>query len=544
MYSGNILDYFPISERMPSIRSGQHAVITEIDKVFKSGKKFIIFEGPVGCGKSGIGMTFARAFGNAHMITPRKSLQNQYYEDFSDDIVLMKGRSSYPCTYGTPPKKYQSIIKLIEAGQIKQPSFNEPNCGSGPCKSNKEEWEFCNNTVGDCPYTVAIKVAQEHQCVIHNIHSFIFQTSFSEKFEKRELLVIDEAHEIESTIRGFISKKFTVGIPLEETDRPDISNDVSSWCDFFMQDRFVPKLSKTEQEYELSNPEWISPKDEYILKIKGLEGQKDYYGNRFVVKSTINKVGVRAISTTFEFIPESLGNAATSLLFEYGEYVILMSGTIYDKGVFCRNLGIKMEDAHFIRISSTFPVDTRPIYAKPEYQVDTSFQMWRENFNEMVTKISSIMSIFHDAKGIIHAPSYDAAQEIVQALPGNRAFTHSSQDFQQKLEEFYSCKEPKVFVSPVCQQGVDFKYDRARFQIITRVPYSNTSDEFINYKVQNDFSWYNYQALIVFGQQIGRVNRAEDDYGATFLLDSRFNKFITRNLKVIPKWIQNSIIWK
>jgi Rad3-related DNA helicase len=311
-----------------------------------------------------------------------------------------------------------------------------------------------------------------------------------------------------------------------------------------LQERFIPKLSLGEQMKKEEDPEWISPRDEYLNKVKSLDLQKDYYGDQFVVKATVNKVGMRSISTTFEFIPDSLGSAVTNLLISYGEYVILMSGTIYDKNTFCKNLGLKQDDVYFIRVPSTFPLENRPLYAKPEYQVDTSHQMWDENFKEMIEKMSKIMDIFHDAKGLIHAPSYQAAQQIVEALPGKRAITHSSQDLQQRLNEFYNSKEPLVFVSPVCQQGVDFKYDRARFQIITRVPYLNTNDEFINYKVKNDFPWYNYQALVVFGQQIGRVNRAEDDYGATFLMDSRFGKFVTRNSKVIPKWVQNAIVWR
>jgi len=122
---------------------------------------------------------------------------------------------------------------------------------------------------------------------------------------------------------------------------------------------------------------------------------------------------------------------------------------------------------------------------------------------------------------------------------------HDRHDLSQKLQEFYASTGNGVFISPVCQQGVDFKGDRARFQIVTRVPYANTSDEFMNYKVQNDFNWYNYQALITFGQMIGRVNRSDDDFGATFLLDERFTKFVGgRNAAKLPKWLRDAFIFK
>jgi ATP-dependent DNA helicase DinG len=122
---------------------------------------------------------------------------------------------------------------------------------------------------------------------------------------------------------------------------------------------------------------------------------------------------------------------------------------------------------------------------------------------------------------------------------------HDKDNFHEMLSKFYSSESSnKVFLSPICQQGVDFKYDRARFQIVIRVPYPNTSDPFVEHKVKNDFQWYNYEALVAFGQQVGRVNRSDDDFGATILLDERFGKFISKNKSVLPKWLTDAIIYK
>lgn len=544
MYSGDLISYFPTNETIKGPRVGQVAVLNEVDKVIKAGKRLIIIEGPVGCGKSAIAMTLSNAFGNSHVITPRKSLQDQYFEDFGDITVLMKGRGAYPCTFGVSPNKYRTVAMAVVNGQVRQPVYGEANCSSAPCKGSSAIAKECVKETGVCPYTLAVETAQQSPTVIHNIHSFVFQTAFTEKFQKRSLLVIDEAHEIQSTIRGFISKKFAVNIPVQADDRPQTVNDVESWADFFSEPRFVPETTANESAQKRMNPDWTTPAEEYMGRVMALRLQKDYYKEKFSVKATINKVNNQELSTTFEFVPDSLGNSPRDLLFNFGECVVLMSGTIYGKESFCKPLGINPEDAHYIRIPSTFPVENRPIYCKPQYQVDTSFKCWNENFEEMIEKMSGIMTIFSDAKGLIHAPSYTAAMEIAQALPGQRAITHSSHDFQEKLKMFFESEEPLVFVSPVCPQGVDFKEDRARFQIITRVPYLNTSDEFVKYKVENDFQWYNYQALIVWGQQCGRVNRSESDYGATFLMDSRFNSFISKNKKVIPKWLQAAIIYK
>ncbi len=543
MYEGNLVEYFPVGGHITAPRPLQTAVLNEVDKVFKSGKKFIVIEGPVGCGKSGLAIAMARAFNSSHIITPRKSLQDQYYEDFQEHVVLMKGRGSYPCTINASQPKYNKIILDIKRGQVKAPPPHDPNCATAPCRSSKEVYKACVNGNGECPYTIAMETAQKHSSVIHNLHSFIFQTSFANKFEKRELLVIDEAHDIQGIIREFISKKMTINKVIKPDDIPKDYN-VDVWADFLLTPEFVPAETAADAFYKEKDPNHVSARDEYIIKVENFRAQKTYYNDKFVVESKINKVGTKEISTTFEFIPEKLGGAANEYLFSMGEYVVLMSGTIYGKEVFCSNLGLNPADVHYIRIPSTFPKENRPIIAKPEYQVDTSFAMWDENFDEMIEKIEKIMNIFGDAKGLIHAPSYDAAEQIANRIGGSRLMTHGKHDTQDKLQLFYDSKDPLVFVSPVCQQGVDFKDDRARFQIILRVPYLNTSGAFVNHKVKTDYPWYNHEALIIFGQQLGRVNRNEDDYGATFLLDSRFNKFITKNLSKIPKWVQAAIIWK
>lgn len=535
----SILSFFPLE----APRANQGRVITEIDKAFKNGKRIVILEAPVGSGKSAIAMTFARAFKDSHVITPRKSLQDQYYEDFSDDVVLMKGRNAYPCTIEEPPAKYQAICRKIAQGHIATPARDAVNCSNGPCRNSDKVWQFCASAVGACPYTVAIETAQKHHTIVHNIHSFIFQTNFGGKFEKRDLMIIDEAHEIENTIRGFITKKFTVNQVIAPADLPSF-DDVNNWCDFFLESRFIPKESAVDAAKKAADETYQSAKDEYITSVETLRLNAEYYQKDFSVKPSKVFSGMRETGTSFEFIPHSIGNAAHKFLFDYGERVLLMSGTIYDHDQYCRSIGVNPNEALSIRIPSSFPIANRPIYLKPEYQTDTSFAMWKENFPEMIKIIDRIQNIFKDVKGLIHVPSYDAAGEIASFVPGNRLMTHGRHDFQEKLEEFYKSPLPLIFVSPVCQQGVDFKEDRARFQILTRVPYLNTSDEFVAHKVQNDYNWYNYQALIVFGQMLGRPVRSEKDFGATFLLDSRFNKFISKNSRKLPKWVQDAFVWR
>lgn len=535
----DIISYFPLE----APRGTQKTVIEEIDKAFKSGKRIVILEAPVGSGKSAIAMTFTRAYGDSHVITPRKSLQDQYYEDFEEDIVLMKGRNAYPCTYDATPAMYKSVCNKVAMGSIKPPSREDTSCANGPCNGSPPVWKMCIEDKGPCPYTIAIETAQKHHTIVHNIHSFIFQTKFGGKFEKRNLLVIDEAHEIENTIRGFITKKMSVKVPVQPSDYPEYET-IDEWSDWFLQEVFVPEETAYDVSRKQEDDTYVSQRDDYLNRVQGLRLSAEYYKDGFSVRPNVILSGNRETGTSFEFVPHSIGNSANHYLLDYGSKVLLMSGTIYDHDQYCRSIGIDPREALSIKIPSSFPIQNRPIYLKPEYQTDTSHAQWNDNFPEMIKIIDRIQGIFKDVKGLIHAPSYSTAMAIVGAVPGGRLVTHSSGDFQERLEEFYESKDPLIFVSPVCQQGVDFKDDRARFQIITRVPYLNTSDPFLSHKVKNDFNWYNYQALVVFGQMIGRPVRSDKDFGATFLLDSRFNKFVSRNSTKLPKWLKDAFIYK
>lgn len=538
-----ILEHFPLEKA----RRTQQDVLIAIEKAFKDGYKNVLLEAPVGSGKSAIAIAVSKYYGTAHVLTPRKSLQNQYAEDFSTHkVVLMKGRSSYPCSFPSADyneKLYDHIVKEIKAGRVIQPTGAEPSCSEGPCLGSKPTGNMCIGLIKvneppshPCPYHVAIDVAQRNDIIVHNLHSFIFQAYFASRFERRKIMIIDECHELENIIRGFASKKVVIFKNLRDEELPAEGSlkTLDDWTTWFEQytSTFPTKVDKFG----------TSDRDKFLTLLEDISSLSDQFGEKFVTSIERDPILRR---TRFIFTPEQVGSLVNKFILDFGEKRLLMSGTIYNKSLYCKNNGLNEEETCFIRIGSSFPKVNRPIYFKDTYKVDTSHKMWDQNFNSMIAKIKSVMEIFDDAKGLIHTPSYQASLTIFNALKSTgRVLTHTKDDFQTVLGDFYKSEEPKVLLSPVCQQGVDFKYDRARFQIVLRVPYANTSDAFVDHKVKNDFPWYNYQALVVFGQQIGRVNRAEDDFGVTVLMDERFGKFLSRNRNVLPKWLMEAVIYR
>ena len=56
--------------------------------------------------------------------------------------------------------------------------------------------------------------------------------------------------------------------------------------------------------------------------------------------------------------------------------------------------------------------------------------------------------------------------------------------------------KPTVLISPSLHTGLDLKDDLSRFQIITKVPYPNISDRWINEKRKAYVQWYTWQTAL------------------------------------------------
>jgi len=536
----SIKDNFPLEKP----RASQVNVMDAIEEAFNKGFKNVLVEAPVGSGKSAIAVACAKFYGDAHILTPRKSLQDQYLEDFhKDSLVTMKGRNSYPCTYISEDNaaEYEQAVHKIRNGKVLFVSPSQSPCSEGPCLTSPDSKRKCTQPDArgveayPCPYHVAIDTAQKENIIVHNLHSFIFQTYYSGRFVKRELLVIDEAHQVEGILRGFAEKKFSIPLFIKNEDEPVEGQftTLEQWSGWLSQ--FSEKFSTRAKSNE------VSPRQEFENLLMILEDLSETIGTKFVV--TIDRDPIHKRSK-FTFIPEYVGGLVDKYILNFGEKRLLMSGTIVDKNLYCRVTGLKQEETCFIKVSSSFPKENRPIYLKSEYTVDISHKMWDQNFRQMVTNIKKVMEIFHDVKGIIHTPSYMASLTVYNALKDTgRVVKHDKDNFSHELSKFYDSDKSSVFISPICAEGIDLKEDRARWQIILRVPYPSTADPLMAKMVKENFTYYNYRTLVTFGQMLGRVNRSETDYGATILMDSRFVQFIARNKSLLPKWVLEAIIY-
>lgn len=545
-----IVDYFPF----PELQGSQGDVLSAVQRVLEDdGYDTVILQSPVGSGKSAMAISIARYFGTSHILTPRKQLQNQYYEDFNQFVKLMKGKSAYPCTRMANlqgrSSDLRTVVKDIREGFVKDLTlYGMPPCTEGACTHpgnsqaiRQSIIQSCTEGFAGCPYLSAIEVAQGTPHVVHNLHSFMYQISVAKRFEKRRVLIVDECHDMADIVRGFLSKTICLNTLCSTDTFPTIQEypDLVSWADWFEGCPYKPRGQRIDEVTGLTS---------FEESIEELRKAASYMrpGN-FSISIVQN---ISSNLTKITFTPIHIGKSPSELFLDYGVKVVMMSGTIYNKTMFCRELGLDPNRTAFIDVNSTFPENLRPVLMDSRWMVDTSHKCWERNFQKLIENCAVLIKghMGKGENGLLHAPSYAAARQISRALRRypefrDKVIHHDPDDFLNRLNHFYSRpNEGLLFISPVCQQGVDFKYDRARYQIICRVPYLNASDGTVaNMLASGRFDWYNWRALIVFGQQCGRINRAPDDRGVTYLMDSRFKNFIKKNRGYLPAWFMNSI---
>ncbi|MGB6529365.1 MAG: helicase C-terminal domain-containing protein [Candidatus Nitrosopolaris sp.] len=109
------------------------------------------------------------------------------------------------------------------------------------------------------------------------------------------------------------------------------------------------------------------------------------------------------------------------------------------------------------------------------------------------------------------------------------------------IAEHVNSTKPTVLIPPSLHTGLDLKDDLSRFQVITKVPYPNLGDRWINEKKKMSGQWYNWQTALKLVQGYGRSIRSKEDWAKTYVLDSAFGYFIKKNNNILPDWFTKAI---
>lgn len=581
----------------------------DIMGAYDGGKEYVVLEAPTGFGKSAVAVTIARAFGSSHMITTQKILQRQYCRDFKD-IFLIQGKSNYDCDryrneycgfsgcekneafMVNSEGRTDKITKHMSDEQIRSyGALLIKAAGNGVSETNiKGQYKIVADGrayfADACYYKANYIASRASQITLHNFSSFLYQAVLAGLHKKRELLIVDEAHNTENMILDFfdirmsdklLGDSFPTFLNCGEIDEYFTSN-AYDWCKrkiyqnyardinsvigaIFEEKRKEGSLEDSE-EIKMMNPGGFCSRQGYlaicawIIEKSGGNGARTLARqySSFVVKISLFVKNYKKSDFVFEkedkgiqtliIKPVCVDFWAHNLL-DFGDKKFMTSATLPPKDVFCRGLGIDEDKVEFIKMPSEFPAKNRKIYVSSVGRLIASEKA--ENLPKIIPFIKSLMASdkYRDVRGIIHTHSNDISKFIKDNIISDRLLLADRfENDRDAMIEHHSTRENSILVSPSMYEGLDLADDLSRFQIIVKMPYPYL-DLQVNARKQmpGGMDWYLSQAAVKIVQAYGRSVRHKDDWADTFILDGSFINFYNgSSRRFFPEWFAEAII--
>jgi len=534
-------------------RKEQKEALNFIEAEYQKNKlnKFFLLNLPVGSGKSHLALMIAdwykknvNKLAKVDIITNSKLLQDQYSNEY-ESISDLKGKDNYECE--------QYSCSCAQGAEFNR--LNKTSCES-------------------CPYTSAKESFISGNISLTNFYLYILYAIYNPKLlESRDsrVLIVDEAHEFDDVMSDFITIKVTENMVkrFKFTDEYSIMKQlkavtsISNYVDFlkYLNGEVLTTLESMEKGMSTS-PRNVK-QDKRDLKINKLIGGKNSDVKTMQLATDLRQLQLKIEIFLKEYkenpnnwvletyYNEKLKQKELSLepiwaydyldkyVFSNYDMVILMSGTILDKNLFCQLNGLDVAKAVYYSIRSPFNPKNRPIFYMPLGKM--SYKSKEETFKKYIPYIKKLLDKYKNKKGIIHTNSFELAKWIEQSIRDPRLIFHDSSNKDEMLKLHKESEEPTVIVSPSMDTGVSFDNDDARFQIIAKVPYPSLGSQKNKLRQSNNPDWYAWKTVSGLVQMSGRPVRSEIDYADTIILDGSFGDVIKHSSHFIPDWIQEAI---
>jgi Rad3-related DNA helicase len=477
-----LLSLFPYGP----IRPVQAAALQVIAQMFREDRRFAIIEAPTGAGKSALAITtalYAATLGNerfqpgAYVLTPNNNLAVQMTDAFGD----------------------------IEMAALKGRRHYLQNTVSsyGNAKS-----QFSATRIGVTNYAYFLRAQQ---------------------LAERQVLILDEGHNIEKLLvdqAGFqitpqICRVAGVGVPLHLASKRE---PIAEWLGIVLLPALQKRMNLANQITE--QREWGNLIERVASYLETEEPDQWFAWSE---------------DGTLCAKPLSVTNQARNL-FARARHVVIQSATIFDFNSFQKILGIP-DTAFRFCAGCDFPLRNRPIFYNPVG--DMAFSSMEKTIPNLCRVIERIVKSFCSSKGIIHTHSYRINEQISRYLiarVGCRIITHGQdpREREEAIRRHRTSQDASVLVSPSLTEGVDLAGDLARFQVVCKVPYPRL-DAYTRARAATDRRWYDLKTAWALVQTVGRAIRSDTDFASTFILDSQFEAFASRNSSILPAWWKASI---
>ncbi len=534
------LKYFPFSKS----REAQNTIINKVLNAFENeNKKYAIIEAGTGIGKSAIGLTLAgylnknltvsenAEFSNAtYFLTTQKILQDQYEKDFFEKgLESIYSASNYKCQRkkGNTCADTQTEIK---AGDTQNES----------CKF-------------DCVYKIKKAAFINAEFSITNFSYFLTEVNYSKKLPKRKVIIIDEAHNLESELTRFIEISVStffaeriLKLTVPNIEELNTQLRIFNW----IETTYFPALKSRKEfmEKQINNMGLGNKLQDHMSLLKQIDMMKSHYGKIEKFLSIYNKENwVCEVESTekmgyikFNFKPIDVSQYAQEYLLEYADKIIFMSATIVSLEGYMETLGLNPADVVCVKEPSPFDSKNKPTIFSPAGSMSAG--NIDETLPKLVNFVKKIMEEHKNEKGIIHTHSTKVAEYLKNHIKSGRLLLAHGYDRDAVLKQHTTSEKPTILLSPSMAEGVDLKDDLSRFQIVCKVPFPYLGDKVVRKKMNKWKWWYDTQTIRTVIQSIGRSIRNEKDYAVTYILDSDWERVYNKNKELFSEDFHESYV--
>ena len=517
-------------------RGNQTDIINSVlVEFFDNNKQNVVLCSGTGVGKSIIGGVVAACVDKliesddnpSIIMMQNNSLAKQYSESFDKlgkyKYFQIKGASNYSCAY-------------MDA---------QPGTGiytGEDCVSKKlhpdESAKYCKG----CEFKEAKSLVNSTDNLITNYAYFLTGMMSAKHLKKRKLHIFDEAHVFNDAYTSFteitLSSELLTKYIKELNDTNDncqaeaaalimlkgkIENKEIGEGNYMECIKIVSGIYKSAARKIGSISEKLKSLD--VVKSTRYEKQSNKFDslaakiNTFIEKqydhvlddTVPNTVAIKTI-----FVSDSIEELLTTKN-------LFMSATITDT-MSSEILGLDESSTAFIMTPPVFPPENKPLFFIGKHALnfnslkDPEVTKWLRDTTKKVVE-------FHEGqKGLIIAPSFFLGSQVVKGLKC-KVFEHQQgRNLSQLIRDFKEYKGSAVLVSPSIFEGLDFKNDESRFQIIVKSPFASLGDKRIKYIADHYSNVYQEMTLLKILQGIGRSVRTPEDFAATYCLDPSTKK--------------------
>jgi Rad3-related DNA helicase len=516
----------------PEYRGNQEGALDRIRAAFEAGNDVVLVRAPTGSGKSLLARAVAGCARQASADDPTKPVGAYYttpqvsqLEDVAadpllEDLSVIRGKNNYDC---------------ILPGETDTP------VNQAPCA---RERGFDCQVKHRCPYFSDRTIAANRPVAAMTL-AYFMQTAGSDVFGQRDVVVVDEAHGLGDWAEMYATIDLGPDtVPVwSAADVPAVEGleDAADFSDYLttLAER---RLDQLRGRPEL-DPEEAAERD----RLQELRGDLAWFAEEYRdpespttwVVDQPDGAGTRV--TVKPLAPERY---LKHTVWDRGRKFALLSATILDKDAFCAGVGLDPADVALVDVAHTFPVEHRPLYDVTRGKM--TYEHREETLPAVARALVRVMQRHPDEKGLVHCHSYAIQEQLGELLAdfgvGSRVRSHDSDDRDGQLAAWKRHEGADVFLSVKMEEALDLEGELCRWQVLCKAPYPNTRDSRVAQRLEDgQWGWYYRAALRTVIQACGRVVRAPDDHGATYLADSSLLDLFERARTDMPDWFADQV---